>query len=225
MSGRKFTLGEKLRILAWIDEGHPVKEAVSRFNVGKSTIRRWRIRLQEYGIDSLVGQLSSNHYPAELKMQAVQAYLTGEGSQMDICLRYGIREETQLRRWIFKYTQGEELKSSPGGESRDMNKGRRTTYDERIEIVRHCIANDCNYREAAERYKVSYQQVHSWVSKYNKGGEKALVDRRGKAKEETELTEADRLKIELRNLQKEVRRLSVENAFLKKLEELEKRYR
>lgn len=106
-----------------------------------------------------------------------------------------------------------------------MNRGRKTTYEERLEIVQYCLDNDNNYQESAELYQVSYQQVYSWVRKYNEGGEKALHDRRGKVKEEAKLTEVDRLKFEVRKLQKVNNRLELENKFLKKLEELEKRYR
>lgn len=104
-------------------------------------------------------------------------------------------------------------------------KGRKTTYAERLEIVQYCLDHDNSYQKAAERYQVSYQQVNSWVRKYNEGGEKALLDRRGKAKEEAELTEVDRLKIEVRKLQKANYSLELGNKFLKKLKELEKRYR
>jgi transposase len=106
-----------------------------------------------------------------------------------------------------------------------MNKGRKTTSAERSVIVQYCIAHDRNYQETAELYQVSYQQVYSWVRKYDDGGEMALIDRRGKAKEESALTETDRLKMEIRRLQKEKSSLELEVQFLKKLEELEKRYR
>lgn len=106
-----------------------------------------------------------------------------------------------------------------------MDKGRKTSYEERLEIVQHCESHGNNYQETAEHFDVSYQQVYSWVRKYDEGGEKALLDRRGKAKEETTLTELDRLKLELRKLQKANRELEVENALLKKLEELERRSR
>jgi transposase len=225
LSKYKFTLEEKLRILAWIDEGHRVKDAVTKFNVTKSTIRRWRIKLEAHGIEALTKQPSNMRYPTKLKIKTVESYLAGEGSQDDICRKYGIRNRIQLQNWILKYTQGETLKTSPGGKSRAMSKSRKTTYEERLEIVQYCISLDNNYQATAERYQVSYQQVYSWIRKYNDGGEKALVDRRGKAKEETELTEIDRLKIEVRKLQKANYRLELENEFLKKLEELEKRYR
>lgn len=106
-----------------------------------------------------------------------------------------------------------------------LKKGRKTTYEERLEVVQYCIAQNNNYQEAAEVYNVSYQQVYSWVQKYNDGGEAGLLDRRGKAKEEIKMTEVDRLKTEVRKLQKANSKLELENKFLKKLEELEKRYR
>lgn len=225
LSERNFTLEERLGILAWIDEGHRVKDAVAKFGVSKNTIRQWRLKLDAHGVGALTKQPNNTQYPTEVKIKAVESYLAGEGSQDEICLKYGIRNRKQLQDWIFKYTQGERLKSSPGGGSRTMNKGRKATYEERLEIVQHCIAHNNNYQEAAEKYQVSYQQVYSWVQKYNDGGEKALLDRRGKAKEETELTEVDQLKAEVRKLQKANSRLELENLFLKKLEELEKRYR
>jgi len=216
---------DKLRILAWIDEGHRVSDAVAKFGVNDRTIRRWRIKLLAHGKDALASQDRNTIYPAELKIQAVESYLAGEGSQDDICLQYGIRSGCQLSNWILMYTQGEVLTSSPGGKSRAMNKGRKTSYEERLEIVQYCITQNNNYQEAAERYQVSYQQVYSWVQKYNDLGEKALLDRRGKVKEEDKLTEVDLLKAEVRKLQKEKSTLELENKFLKKLKELEKKYR
>jgi transposase len=40
-----------------------------------------------------------------------------------------------------------------------MTKGRKTTFDEHVEIVQFCITHEHNYAEAAEKYQVSYQQV------------------------------------------------------------------
>jgi transposase-like protein len=42
-----------------------------------------------------------------------------------------------------------------------MNKGRKTTYGERLEIVQYCLTHDDNYQETAELYQVSYQQIYS----------------------------------------------------------------
>ena len=44
-----------------------------------------------------------------------------------------------------------------------MAKGRKTSKEERVEIVEYCINNERNYKEAADKYKVSYNQVYTWV--------------------------------------------------------------
>ena len=64
-----------------------------------------------------------------------------------------------------------------------MNPGRKTTFQERIEIAQYTVANEYNYQEAAEKYRVSYQQVYSWLGKYEKDSEQSLHDRRGKSLE------------------------------------------
>ncbi|MDT2241621.1 hypothetical protein P7H22_16425 [Paenibacillus larvae] len=44
-----------------------------------------------------------------------------------------------------------------------MNKGRKTTFEERIEIAQYTIANDLDYQKSMEKYDVSYSQVYAWV--------------------------------------------------------------
>lgn len=75
----------------------------------------------------------------------------------------------------------------------------------------------------AETYGVSYQQVYQWVKRYEDGGDEALKDRRGRKKTEQELSPEEKMKLEMKKLEKENERLRAENAFLKKLDELERR--
>ena len=56
---------------------------------------------------------------------------------------------------------------------------RKTTIDERKEIVNYCIEHNSNYKETAVLYDVSYSQVYSWVKKYDSDGEEGLIDKRG----------------------------------------------
>ncbi|MBU2700584.1 hypothetical protein Ga0466249_001676 [Sporomusaceae bacterium BoRhaA] len=42
-----------------------------------------------------------------------------------------------------------------------MTKGRNTTSQERIQIVKTCIANGNDYGGTALKYRVSYQQVYT----------------------------------------------------------------
>ncbi|MFA6694198.1 MAG: helix-turn-helix domain-containing protein, partial [Bacillota bacterium] len=47
-----------------------------------------------------------------------------------------------------------------------MTKRRKTTFEERVKIFKYCIEHDKNYSQAVEKYRVSYQQVYSWVTKH-----------------------------------------------------------
>lgn len=95
------------------------------------------------------------------------------------------------------------------------------TFEVRVEVVKHYLEISKDYTETAVKFEVSYQQVYQWVQKYNKFGVDGLIDRRGKRKAEEELTEVEKLKLENKLLKAEKRRIELENAFLKKLNELE----
>ena len=81
---------------------------------------------------------------------------------------------------------------SRSGKGVAMKRGRTTTLKERIEIVTFCIEHGKDYGSTIEKYGVSYQQIYSWVRKYEAKGEIGLTDRRGRSKPKEELTEADR---------------------------------
>ncbi|MEK3887167.1 hypothetical protein [Bacillus sp. FSL K6-3431] len=59
--------------------------------------------------------------------------------------------------------------------------------------------------------------------KYEIGGDEALRDKRGQNKTEEELSPEEKIKLEMKRLEKENERLRAENAFLKKVEEIERR--
>jgi len=157
-----------------------------------------------------------------LKISAVEEYLSGNGSLWDISMKYGLRSNSQLRKWIMKYNSHEEIKSSGSGGNQIMTKGRNTALEERIEIVKYCIENGNNYNETAIKYQVSYQQVRNWVMKFEELGIDGLIDRRGKRKSEEQLTEVEKLKSQMKLLEAKNKRLEMENDLLKKLEEIER---
>ena len=150
---------------------------------------------------------------------------TEEGQQKAaaICKKYGIRSKSKLQKWIKKYNGHEELKSSGTGGSIIMTKGRKTTFEERVEIVQYCIAHDRNYAQTAEQYQVSYQQARNYIVKYEAGGVEALRDNRGKRKCPDEMSELEKLRAEVKILKAEKERAEMEASFLKKLEEIERR--
>ncbi|MGG4499027.1 transposase [Brevibacillus reuszeri] len=190
--------------------------------IKNSSIRQWLQTYQSLGPIGLLNTSKNAAYSQELKITAVQDYLAGGGSYMELCKRYGIKSTKQLRNWILKYNSHEELKASGTGGAPIMTNGRKTTFEERIEIVRFCIENQQDYTQAAQQFQVSYQQVYSWTNKYLKSGIDALQDRRGKRKLEEEMTEIERLRAQNSLLQAENRRKQMEIDFLKKLKELER---
>ena len=160
-------------------------------------------------------------YSVELRKQAVEAYLRGEGSQREICRKYEILDAHTLRDWILWYNGHREIKerSSAKGEIY-MTKGRKTTQEERAEIVAFCIEHNKDYGLTVETYNVSYQQIYAWVRKYEEGGVDKLKDNRGRTKPVEEMTEVEKLKAEMKILEAKNRQLEIENAFIKKLQEL-----
>ena len=160
-------------------------------------------------------------YSEELRKQAVKAYLSGEGSQREICKKYEILDAHTLRDWILWYNGHREYKerSSAKGEIY-MTKGRKTTQEERAEIVAFCIEHNKDYGLTVETYNVSYQQIYAWVHKYEEGGVDKLKDNRGRTKPVEEMTEVEKLKAEMKILEAKNRQLEIENAFIKKLQEL-----
>lgn len=105
-----------------------------------------------------------------------------------------------------------------------MKDGRKTTQTERVEVAQWTIANEHNYVEATKRFGVSYGQVYAWVKKFKQGGESALADRRGKAKEDHgQLTELEQKDLEIKRLKARLEYVSTEAALLKKLQEIERR--
>ncbi len=160
-------------------------------------------------------------YSNEFRKKAVEAYLRGEGSYRDISRRLGISHHDILREWVLWYNGHKEFKerSSAKGEIY-MTKGRKTTQEERAEIVAFCIEHNKDYGLTVETYNVSYQQIYAWVRKYEEGGVDKLKDNRGRTKPVDEMSEIEKLKAEMKILEAKNRQLEIENAFIKKLQEL-----
>ena len=105
-----------------------------------------------------------------------------------------------------------------------MKQGRETTLEERIQIVRECIASGKNYGEMALKHQVSYQQVRNWTLRFEQMGEAGLQDRRGRRKkDQAPRSELEQAQIEIEQLKHKLYLAEMENALLKKLDELERR--
>ena len=163
----------------------------------------------------------NKRYSRETKVKAIQEYLSGGITMLEICKKYGFSSTGYFSDMVMWYNGHKEFKerSSAKGEIY-MTKGRKTTQEERAKIVAFCIEHNKDYGLTVETYSVSYQQVYAWVRKYEEGGVDKLKDNRGRTKPVDEMTEVEKLKAEMKILEAKNRQLEIENAFIKKLQEL-----
>lgn len=105
-----------------------------------------------------------------------------------------------------------------------MKRGRDTTQEERLQIAKECIAAGKNYGEMALKYNISYQQARTWTLRFEELGEAGLEDRRGqRKKDQAPRTELEQAQIEIEQLRHKLYLSEMENALLKKLDEIERR--
>ncbi|MGZ9583252.1 transposase [Paenibacillus marinisediminis] len=226
MSKRSSTsLETKLHVVqrCFEHKSNPNYEA-KQLGVSQHTVTEWIRKYRADGLDGLKESNTCKSYAKELKLAAIKDVLSGHCSVAEATEKHRISDRSILRKWISKYTNEIELKPTRKGKGLShMNKGRKTTFEERIEIAQYTIANDLDYQKAIEKYGVSYQQVYAWVRKYQAGSEDALKDNRGRKKPVEELDEHERLKLRIKELEARNEYLEMENALAKKLAEIKRR--
>ena len=125
-----------------------------------------------------------------------------------------------------KYNDGIEIRQyDPKGDIYTMI-SRKTTIEERIEIVKYVIEKDYDYKGAADKYAVPYTNVYQWVKKYLEQGEEGSNDKRGRPsshQEKENLSEVEKLRIELEAEKAKNERLERTIVALKKKEEIKER--
>lgn len=120
----------------------------------------------------------NNQYTADLKISCVEQYLQGKMSMEEIIVTYNISSDSVLQNWISCYNADRKLKDfNPKKEIYMAEARRKTTLEERKEIVKYCLEHARDYKETANNYDVSYNQVYTWVKKYDTKGEEGLLDK------------------------------------------------
>ena len=200
-----------------------IKEQARRLGVGRERVHEWVLRYKAQGVSAFIDTGINKVYSDELKTKAIEEYLAGKGSYIEIAAKWGLRGSIQLRTWVKVYNSGRTFEHKMSGGSR-MKQGRETTQEERIAIAKDCIANGENYGETAIKHNVSYQQVYQWTKKYKEYGEAGLEDRRGKrTKDQTPRSREEELEIEVAKLKQELYVTNMERDLLKKLDEIVRR--
>ena len=187
-------------------------------------IQEWVWLYQEHGESAFIERNGNKTYSKELKILAVEEYISGGGSTRYICTKYNISSKRTLQNWIKQYNSDMKLSDyDPKPEVYMAAAKRKTTIDERKEAVEYCLSHDKDYKGAAEKYEVSYSQVYNWTRSYLSNGIEGLKDNRGRRKADEELSELEKLRRENLRLKRQLEdeRRAVE--LLKKVQEFEGR--
>jgi transposase-like protein len=221
---QKLTVEEKVKIVRdCINNKISTSEAARKWGVDFETVKTWISIYENEGVSGFTYE-KYKVYSAELKETAVIEYLRGGRSLQDITKKYGIHGTHSLRRWIKVYNAHGDFNSVKRSGGSYMKQGRETTQEERLEIVKDCLASGKNYGEMAIKYKVSYAQVRTWTLRFEELGEAGLEDRRGKRKkDQTPRTELEAAQIEIEQLKHKLYLAEMENHLLKKLDEIVRR--
>ena len=225
----KYSKDLKLEIIQRYLKGESAIQLANKYNMpsGMSCrIRKWVHKYEELGESAFDESSTNKSYSKELKEKVIQEYLNGKGSTCDLANKYNISNDEIVRRWVLKYNNGIEIKDyDPKGDVYTM-KSRKTTFEERLEIVNYVLSNDNDYKGAADKYSVSYASVYNWVKKYNEFGEDSLKDSRGRPSSNCstkELTLEEKQAMEIEKLKNELKRKDMVIEVLKKNIEIQER--
>lgn len=192
------------------------------YGIPDKTIRRWAQRLKEQGVRAFSESNSNSHYSSEFKLMCVELYISGELSLDEIVAKYNISSDSVLRKWLKLYNANRELKDyDPKREVYMAEARKKTTIEERKEIVEYCLSHNKDYKGTASLYDVSYSQVYSWVRKYDATGDEGLSDKRGRHKTDDEVDELERLRRENKRLKRQLEENDMLVQLLKKAKEFE----
>lgn len=194
-----------------------------KYNISQAVVLIWAKKFKEQGIYGFINTGGNKKYTADFKIYCVELFISGKMSAEEIVAKYNISHYSVLSQWISKYNSNIELKDyDPKREVYMASARRKTTIEERQEIVKYCIDNNRDYKGTAEKYDVSYAQVYEWVKKYTENGEEGLKDKRGKHKTDEEVDELERLRRENLRLKRQLQEKDNLVELLKKVKEFER---
>lgn len=201
----------------------------AEIGAGEETVRQWYLTYKEHGCSAFGTSHKNRSYSKDFKISLIEEYISGKYSMPNLSAKHNISTRV-ISNWIDKWYNGIEIEDyDPKGDVYTM-KSKKTTFEERLEIVKWVIENNMSYKDAADKFSTTYALVYKWTRAYiDKGTEALKYQKRGpKPKseiDESSLTEIEKLKLEL---EKEIalrKRREFELEVLKKKEEFEKKLR
>ncbi|HJF31084.1 MAG TPA: helix-turn-helix domain-containing protein [Sporosarcina psychrophila] len=209
--------------------GDTFSALAKKLGVSGTTVRLWYQKYKEHGPGVFSPSNNTQPHSEEFKMSVLVEYKSGKYSVSDLAVKYNLSTGA-LSRWMQKWYDDIEIKDSISKGDLNTMKSRKTTLEERIEIVKWIIDNNMNYQDAADKYTLNYALVYKWTRAYITNGPEALeYKKRGpKSKADIDvsaLSEIDLLMIELEKEKALRKRREFELEVLKKKEAFERQLR
>lgn len=163
-------------------------------------------------------------YSLEFKLKVVTAYLKGVGSYSSLAKKYEIPSKTRIEEWVATY----KAFGIDGLKSKEKNAT--YTLDFKLNVVECYLTTEISYKDLAISLGINNPNlVGSWVRKFRKDGIDGISGKKGRPpkmksnKKQTETIkklQADEQSEYVKQLEKELLHLKIENAYLKELRRL-----
>ena len=157
-------------------------------------------------------------YSFEFKMEVVQAYLNAEGGYRYLASKYNIPAKRRIEEWVHAYREfGEE------GLMRSRQ-NKKYTFQFKLSMVELYLSSEVSYQELALKEGInSPALIGKWVNAFQIAGPDALRPRmkgRKKTLDNIKKGVTDTSVEHVKELEDELLKLKIENAFLKELRRL-----
>ena len=157
-------------------------------------------------------------YSFEFKMEVVQAYLNAEGGYRYLASKYNIPSKRRIEEWVHAYREfGEE------GLMRSRQ-NKKYTFQFKLSMVELYLSSEVSYQELALKEGInSPALIGKWVNAFQIAGPDALRPRmkgRKKTLDNIKKGVTDTSVEHVKELEDELLKLRIENAFLKELRRL-----
>ena len=163
-------------------------------------------------------------YSLEFKLQVVTEYLNRKVSYESLAKKYNIPSNNRIYEWVTMY--------KAFGIDGLARKRENATYtlDFKLNVVECYLTSEMSYKDLAISLGINNSAlIASWVSKYRKEGIDCLSGKKGRPtkmksnKKQTEVVkgiQVDEQSEYVKQLEKELLHLKIENAYLKELRRL-----
>ena len=167
-------------------------------------------------------------YSYEFKKEVVQEYLDGKGGYRLLAKKFGIPSMSKVKLWVDNY-----LALGDEGLMRSR-KNQSFTFEYKLHVVELYLTSEVSYRELALQEGIhNPTQIVKWVNDFRIAGPDALrPKKKGRKKslessnklfrktESAEIVSVDTTAEHVKQLEDELLKLKIENAYLKELRRL-----